>query len=54
MATWTTIRPIALPFAVFGVGSTSTSKCVPSRTAIVAPSMMSQMRQKRAASSVQM
>ena len=35
-------------------GQTSTSKCVPSRTATIAPSITIQMKKKRAISSVQM
>ena len=35
-------------------GHTSTSKCVDSRTPIMAPIMMVQMKRKRAISSVQM
>ena len=34
-------------------GQTSTSKCVPSRTPIIAPSMTIQMKRKRDSSSVQ-
>ena len=38
----------------FKSGQTSTSKCVPSRTPIMAPSITIQMNRKRASSSVQM
>ncbi len=37
----------------FSSGHTSTSKCVPSRTPIIAPSITIQMKRKRAISSVQ-
>ena len=37
----------------FNSGQTSTSKCVPSRTPIMAPSITIQMKKKRAISSVQ-
>ena len=38
----------------FGCGRKSAVKCVPSRTAIMAPTSTIQMKQKRASSSVQM
>ncbi len=38
----------------FSGGKRSTTKCVPSRMPTMAPSMIDQMKQKRASSSVQM
>ena len=47
-----TIRSTALARGLSS-GQTSTSKCVPSRTPIIAPSITIQMNRKRAISSVQ-
>ncbi len=54
MDTSTTRTATALPWGVFGLGRMSTLKWVCSRTAMVEPSMIIQMKKKRAASSVQM